>query len=79
MAPGVGMALASLGWSGRACRRWWDSVLGQAGQGCSVAQCRPWRGMEGPSPCVVPSLPKVGSWAGITHPGSQSEFSAGPG
>lgn len=72
-APSERMVLISSRWFRRACGGRWDSALGQPGQGCSVAQCRPWRGMEIPSPCLG-GTPRMASC-----PGSHSESTAEPG
>lgn len=73
MAASEGMVLISSRWSRRACGGRWDSALGQPGQGCSVAQCGPWRGMEVPSSCPG-GTPGVAS-----RPGSHGESTAEPG
>lgn len=77
-APLDSRELVGLGWSGRACWGRWDSIRSQSVHGCSVTQCGPC-GIPGvPSPCVVP-FPRWEVGWGATHPGSHSEFSAGPG
>lgn len=57
--------LVSSGWSGGACGGRGDSVPGQSGQGCSVAQHRPWRD---PGVPMCGPFSKVGSWEGCSSP-----------